>query len=171
LDEDGPLSIRPYSGSSWAKSGYPKRLPATYTRTEKPVQLVAAFNPHDGIGFGKCYDIKDAYTFIDFFYEIERRYPNTDVHLILDNLSAHKAAVRIFNIYKPDHKFVFHYIPSNSSWLNLIERWFGVINRRALNNSDYKTRIQLMIALYQAIHYTNVHAKPYTWKVKDSKAS
>lgn len=166
IDEDGPLSVRPYSGSTWAESGYPKRLPATYSRTEPVVQMLGAFNAHDGTGFGKCYKVKNFETFLDFLVEVERHFPDIEVHIIWDNLSAHKKAQRIFNIYNPDNKFSFHYIPSNASWLNLIEPWFGVINRRALNNSDYKTHEQVVVALYQAILFSNVHAKPYKWKKK-----
>lgn len=167
VDEDGPLSVRPYSGSTWARSGYPKRLPATYTRSEAVVQMVAAFDPHSGIGFAKCYDVKNYETFLDFLSEIERRYPDKDVHLVWDNHKSHNKARKIFDIYNPGHRLHFHNTPTNASWLNLIEPWFGVINRRALNNSDYKTREALMIALYQAILYTNAHPKPYNWRKAD----
>ena len=167
IDEDGPISVRPYSGNTWSKSGYPKRLPATYSRTEPVVQLIAAFNPHDGTGFAKCYDVKNYETILDFLTEVERQIPDTKVHIIWDNLSAHKKAQRIWNIYNPESLFSFHYTPSNASWLNLIEHWFGTINRRALNNSDYKLQERLIVALYQAIFYTNVHAKPYHWRKAD----
>jgi len=167
IDEDGPLSVRPYSGSTWAKSGYPKRIRANYYRNDPAVQMVAAFNPHDGVGLGKCYDRKNYQTFLDFLMEVESKYPKTKVHIIWDNLSAHKMAEKIWNIYNPESLFCFHYTPSNASWLNLIEPWFGTINRRALNNSDYKTREHLIIALYQAIFYSNAHAKPYKWKKRN----
>lgn len=167
IDEDGPLSVRPYSGSTWAKSGYPKRIRATYHRNEAAVQMVAAFNPHNGKGFAKCYDVKNYETFLNFLTEVERRYSKTRVHIIWDNLSAHKMAQKIWSIYNPESLFSFHYTPSNASWLNLIEPWFGTINRRALNNSDYKTREQLIIALYQAIFYSNAHSKPYRWRKAD----
>lgn len=58
-NKNGPLSVRPYLGSSWTKSGYSKRLPATYRRTEPAVQIVAAFNPHNGKDFAKCYDVEN----------------------------------------------------------------------------------------------------------------
>lgn len=164
IDEDGPLSVRPYSGSSWAKSGYPKRIPARYTRTQGVIQMVGAFNPHDGIGFAKCYDVKNSDTILDFLSEVERHYPDMEIHIVWDNLSAHKKAQRLWKHYNPDSLFKFHYTPSNASWLNLIEPWSGTINRRALNNSDYKTREAMIIALYQAMFYSNANAKPYKWK-------
>ena len=82
LDEDGPLSVRPYSGSTWAKSGYPKRVRATYSWTEAVIQMVAAFNPHDGTGFAKCYDVKNYKTFLNFLGEVERKYPGVNVHIV-----------------------------------------------------------------------------------------
>lgn len=126
--------------------------------------MVATLNPHDGTGFSKCYAVKNFETILDFLTEVERVYPDTKVHIIWDNLSAHKKAERIWNIYNPESLFSFHYTPSKAQWLNLIESWFGTVNRRALNNSDYKTREQLIVALYQAIFYSNAHSKPYKWK-------
>ena len=70
-------------------------LRATYSKMELVVRMVDVFNPHDGTGFGKCYAIKNFETILDFLTEVEKVYPDIKVHIIWDNLSAHKKAKRI----------------------------------------------------------------------------
>ncbi len=87
----------------------------------------------------------------------------TKVHLILDNLSAHKTSE--VKEWEEKHRgyFQFHWLPTNSSWLNLIEPWFGVLGITVVQNSDYHNPEELNIAIHRGIKYLNSRKRPYIW--------
>src|SRR5437867_13431272 len=82
-------------------------------------------------------------------------------HLIWDNLSAHKKALRLWEP-KPE-RVRFAWIPTNASWLNLIEAWFSVLERTALHNTYLRTPTEIEASLQRGIAYLNEHPKPYRW--------
>ena len=89
-------------------------------------------------------------------------FPGQTIHLIWDNLSAHKKELRLWEP-KPA-RVQFYWTPTNASWLNLIEPWFAVLERAALHNTNLKTTDQLGAHLLDGIEYLNAHPKPYQWK-------
>ena len=69
-------------------------------------------------------------------------WPQGRIHLILDNLSAHKAEPVASWAQAHSDRILFHWLPTNSSWLNLIESYFSTLARTALHNTDYKRFIR-----------------------------
>jgi len=81
----------------------------------------------------------------------------------MDNLSAHKKALRLLpaRIARRIHVY---WTPTNSSWLNLIESYFAVLQRTALHNTDYKTPQEIEKGLFRGTEYLNENPRPYIWK-------
>lgn len=92
------------------------------------------------------------------------RWRRGPIHLILDNLRTHQAAP--VSEWAPAHpnRIQFHWLPTNSSWLNLIESYFATWQRTALYNTDYKTPEEIEAGLQIGIQYLNDHPRPYIWK-------
>lgn len=159
MDELGPLQTIPRGGCSWSRKA--ARRPDRYRRTGT-VQLLAAFAPHRGRGVGLAVRHKTGAAIRDFLQRIVLpQFPRGTIYLIWDNLSAHKKALRL---WKPKPKRMrFVWTPTNSSWLNLIEAWFSVLERTALHNSDLRTPQEIEEHLRGGIAYLNEHAKPYKW--------
>ncbi len=154
--------MRPQPGPGW---GPKARLRPDRYRRGGTLQLFAVFEPRRGLGRGRCYGSKSSREFLDFLDRVLSWYPRGRIHLILDNLSAHKTpGVRRWRRQHPG-RTRFHWLPTHSSWLNLIEPWFGVLDRVAYKNSDYRTRRQLAHGQYKGIRYLNRQAKPYHWKL------
>ncbi len=91
-------------------------------------------------------------------------WPQGRIHLILDNLSAHKAEPVASWAQAHSDRILFHWLPTNSSWLNLIESYFSTLARTALHNTDYKTPDDIEQGLLRGIGYLNEHPKPSKWK-------
>lgn len=85
------------------------------------------------------------------------------IHLIMDNLSAHKKALRELPA-KIRRRLRVYWTPTNSSWLNLIESYFSTLNRTALHNTDYKTPEEIEHGLKNGVRYLNYNPRPYKWK-------
>ncbi len=84
--------------------------------------------------------------------------------MILDNLSAHKApAVREWAEHRRG-RIKFHWLLTNSSWLNLVESYFATLGRTALQNTHYRTPREIESGLLRGIAYLNEHPRPYVWK-------
>ena len=94
--------------------------------------LFAALNVFEGTVIGKCYQRHRHTEYLRFLREIDRMTPQgLDVHLIVDNYSAHKHE-RVKKWLARHPHFNVHFIPTSSSWLNLVERFFREITARAL---------------------------------------
>ena len=126
------------------------------------VQLLAAFAPHCGHGVGQAVPRKTGEAILEFLQTIVLpEFPHAVIYLIWDNLSAHKKALRLWEP-KPE-RVRFAWIPTNASWLNLIEAWFSVLERTALHNTYLRTPTEIEASLQRGIAYLNEHPKPYRW--------
>ena len=104
-----------------------------------------------------------------------------DVHVVLDNLSAHKAEpVRKWLADPKRTRWHLHFTPTSSSWLNLIEAWFSVLTRKALTNNSFTSVAQLADTIDLWASHWNDDPKPFIWtktvndiiaKVKRGKAA
>ncbi len=92
-----------------------------------------------------------------------RRVPaDLEVHVILDNLSAHKSpTVKRWLARHP--RFRFHFTPTYSSWLNLVERFFGLLTEHALRRGSHKSVPDLRKALHEYVEAHNEEGKAFTW--------
>ena len=85
-----------------------------------------------------------------------------DAHLILDNLSAHKApAVKRWLVRHP--RFHLHFTPTYASWLNLVERFFALLTEEALKRGSHTSIPQLRGAILEYVEVHNEEGKPFIW--------
>ena len=125
--------------------------------------LFAALNVLDGKVIGECMPRHRAKDFIRFLNRIDRETSQElDLHVILDNLSAHKSPP-IKRWLKRHPRFHFHFTPTSSSWLNLVERWFGEITRKRIRRGVFKSVPELIAAIEAYLAASNASPKPFTW--------
>src|SRR5213596_2698102 len=142
--------------------GIPERRSHDYVR-HGTIDLFAALNIATGKVIGKLSAQHRAVDFRDFLDQIDRQTdPGLDVHVICDNLSAHKApAVHRWLLAHP--RFVLHFTPAYSSWINQVERWFAEIQRRCLDRGVFCSLEELTSALEEWIKLWNESARPFRW--------
>jgi transposase len=85
-----------------------------------------------------------------------------DIHLVLDNSSTHKTpAINTWLLRHP--RFQFHFTPTSSSWLNLVERWFAELTNRMLRRSAHRSVTALTTDLNAWIAAWNDNPRPFVW--------
>jgi transposase len=157
LDRTAPLlPLRP---------GLPERQTHDYKR-HGTTTLFAAFNILNGKVIGSCLPRHRGKEFIKFLHQLEKQVPaELDLHLILDNYSTHKsAAVQRWLKPKKRHRFHFHFTPTSSSWLNQVERWFGLITDKMIRRGTFHSVEELEHAIYAWLASWNDTPKPFAWK-------
>jgi transposase len=142
--------------------GVPERRSFDYVR-HGTIDLFAALNIATGKVISKLSAQHRAVDFRDFLDDIDRQTdPALEVHVICDNLSAHKApAVQRWLLAHP--RFVLHFTPTYSSWINQVERWLAELQRRCLERGVFCSVEDLMTALEDWIKLWNEHARPFKW--------
>ena len=142
--------------------GVPERRSFDYVR-HGTVDLFAALNTATGKVIGKLSAQHRAVDFRDFLDEIDRQVePGLDVHVICDNLSAHKApVVQKWLLAHP--RVQLHFTPTYSSWISQVERWFAELQRRCLDRGVFCSLEQLTTALEEWIELWNATARPFKW--------
>ncbi|MAR91868.1 MAG: IS630 family transposase [Pseudomonadales bacterium] len=126
--------------------------------------LFAAFNTLTGKVIGKVSNRTNSKEFLSFLKLVNRRTnPDKDLHIILDNLSAHKTKeVRDWVDAHP--RIHLHFTPTSSSWLNAVEGWFALLERRALYRGVFTSVSELKMELENFIKVHNAEtAKPFKW--------
>ena len=130
------------------------------------IDLFAALN----IATGEIvHDLKHRHAGTDilaFFKLLDMHVPrDLEVHVILDNLSAHKSEpVRKWLALPAQKRWHLHFTPTSSSWLNLVECWFSVLTRRRLTNTPFKTVKELRLTIDTWIEHWNDNPTPFIWK-------
>lgn len=157
LDRTRPiLPLRP---------GLPERQTHDYKR-HGTTTLFAAFNIMTGKVIGSCLPRHRGKEFVKFLNQLEKEVPvDLDVHIILANYSTHKSAlVNTWLKPKKRRRFHFHFTPTSSSWLNQVERWFGLITDRMIRRGTFCSVPDLEQAIYQWLATWNNQPKPFVWK-------
>lgn len=157
LDRTAPLlPLRP---------GFPERQTHDYKR-QGTTTLFAAFNILNGKVIGSCLRRHRGKEFIGFLNQLEKEVaPELDIHLILDNYSTHKsAAVQRWLKPRKRRRFHFHFTPTSSSWLNQVERWFGLITDKMIRRSTFHSVDELERAIYAWLANWNDQPKAFVWK-------
>ena len=116
--------------------GQPERRTHNYIRNGT-LDLFAALNVATGEVLARCKARHRAADFVAFLREIDARVdPSLAIHVVLDNLSAHRApAVHRWLLRHP--RFHLHFTPTYASWLNLVERFFGMLTEKALRRGSH----------------------------------
>src|SRR6266849_1147415 len=142
--------------------GQPERRTHNYIRNGT-LDLFAALNVATGEVLARCKQRHRAQDFVAFLAAIDQSVePSLAVHLVLDNLSAHKApAVHRWLLRHP--RFVLHFTPTYSSWLNLVERFFGLLTQQALQRGSHTSLPQLRQAIIEYVEEHNEIGKPFKW--------
>jgi transposase len=125
--------------------------------------LFAALNTLDGTVIGSCFDRHRHEEFLQFLRQVDRRTPDgMDLHLIVDNYATHKHP-KVTQWIKQHRRFHLHFTPTSSSWLNLVERWFGEITRKRIRRGAFKSLEELTEAIHDYIKINNQNPKPFVW--------
>lgn len=142
--------------------GMPERQTHNYIR-HGTLDLFAALNVATGKVIAKTKKQHRAEDFVDFLRLINREVPEgLEAHVILDNLSAHKApSVKRWLVRHPH--FQLHFTPTYSSWLNLVERFFSLLTDDALRRGSHTSIPQLRSAILEYVEVHNEEGKPFTW--------
>jgi transposase len=125
--------------------------------------LYAALDITTGKVIGSLHARHRAIEFKKFLQTIDREVPaGLDVHLILDNASTHKTPA-IKNWLTAHPRFVVHFTPTSSSWLNLVERWFGELTTKKLRRATHRSVRQLNTEIRAWIDTWNDNPRPFVW--------
>ena len=125
--------------------------------------LFAALNVLDGKVIGECMPRHRSKEFVRFLNRIDRETPrDLELHVVLDNLSAHKSP-QVKQWLKRHPRFHFHFTPTSSSWLNMVERWFGEITRKRIRRGVFRSVKELLTAINDYLANNNADPKPFTW--------
>lgn len=128
--------------------------------------LFAAIEIAEGKVIADCMPRHRHQEWIKFLRQIDAQTPlEMDLHLILDNYSTHKhAKVKAWRARHP--RFHFHFIPTSSSWLNLIERFFGELTRKRIRRGTFTSVSTLREAIRGYIDQHNADPKPFVWTAR-----
>jgi transposase len=91
--------------------------------------------------------------------------PELDLHLIVDNYATHKHP-RVQSWLAKHKRFHVHFIPTSSSWLNVIERWFRDITQNRIRNGVFRSVPQLEQAIGEYIAHHNANPTTFVWTKK-----
>jgi transposase len=142
--------------------GTPQRATHDYKRSGTS-SLYAALDLTTGKVIGRLHSRHRAIEFKKFLQTLDREVPpELDVHLILDNSSTHKTpAIKAWLAAHP--RFIVHFTPTSSSWLNLVERWFAELTNKKLRRSAHRSVRALNADIRGWIETWNDDPRPYVW--------
>jgi transposase len=142
--------------------GQPERRTHNYIR-HGTLDLYAALNVATGKVIAQCKKKHRSADFIEFLRQIDKHVePDLQIHVVLDNLSAHKSpVVKRWQARNP--RFHFHFTPTYASWMNLVERFFGLLTQEALKRGSHTSIPQLREAILDYVDAHNEDGKPFKW--------
>src|SRR6266511_3001752 len=154
LDRTAPLlPLRP---------GIPARQTHDYTR-HGTTTLFAALSLLDGKVIGECLPRHRSREFIRFLARIDRETPSElALHLVVDNYSTHKSPP-VKRWLKRHPRFHLHFIPTGSSWLNMVERWFRDITQRRIRRGTFQSVKDLITAIHGYLEHYNQVPTRFVW--------
>ncbi len=141
--------------------GLPERRTHDYKRHGTST-LFAALEIATGKVTGACKPRHRHQEFLAFLKQVARAYPEQELHLVMDNYATHKTAeVRTWLERNP--RFHVHFTPTSASWLNLVEVWFGIIERQAIHRGSFGSVKDLNAKIRAFINGWNERAHPFVW--------
>src|SRR3954469_17134535 len=142
--------------------GVPERATHDYKRSGTS-SLYAALDLATGKVIGRLHSRHRAIEFKQFLQTLDREVPaELDVHVVLDNSSTHKTpAIQKWLAAHP--RFVLHFTPTSSSWLNLVERWFAELTSKKLRRGAHRSVRALNTDIRAWIDTWNADPKPFVW--------
>ena len=142
--------------------GTPARASHDYVRSGTS-SLYAALDLATGTVISSLHARHRAIEFKKFLTKIDAEVPEQlDVHVVLDNAATHKTPA-IKRWLQAHPRFVLHFTPTSSSWLNLVERWFGELTTKKLRRGAHRSVRALNADIRAWIQDWNDHPRPYVW--------
>lgn len=125
--------------------------------------LFAALNVLDGKVIGECYPRHRHVEYLKFLRKVDRETPAAaQLHLVIDNYGTHTHP-RVKEWIGRHPRFHLHFVPTSSSWLNLVERWFAEITRKRIRRGSFQSVGELTAAISDYIQINNENPKPFIW--------
>ena len=125
--------------------------------------LFAALNVFTGEVIGECKRRHRHQEFLSFLKTVEAQTPqHKELHVIVDNYATHKHA-KVQHWLKRNKRVVLHFIPTSSSWLNLVERFFGLITEKQIRRGVFSSVKDLEEKIMEFIEVYNADPKPFKW--------
>ena len=142
--------------------GTPERATHDYKRSGTS-SLYAALDLTTGKVIGRLHSRHRAIEFKKFLQTLDREVPaELDVHIVLDNSSTHKTpAIQRWLAAHP--RFVLHFTPTSSSWLNLVERWFAELTNKLLRRGAHRSVRELNTDIRTWLEHWNENPRPFVW--------
>jgi transposase len=143
--------------------GVPERQTHDYYRNGTTT-LFAALNVISGKVIGECKEQHKAADYIAFLKKVNRQCPKGKIlHIVADNYAAHKTKEVREYLESKDGRFVEHFIPTHSSWLNIVERWFGEITNKRIRRESWSGVKELEKAINDYITHWNKSGRRFQW--------
>jgi transposase len=125
--------------------------------------LFAALNVLTGVVIGQCLPKHRNTEFLRFLRIIDRQVPKgLHIHMILDNYGTHKHPNVVAWLAKHP-RFHLHFIPTSSSWLNMVERWFRNLTDKAIRRGVFASVPALIAAIEAYLQANNNDPNPFVW--------
>ena len=125
--------------------------------------LFAALSMLDGKVIGDCMPRHRHQEFIRFLKTIDAKTaPELDLHLVVDNYGTHKHP-RVKSWLRRHPRFHLHFIPTSSSWLNLVERWFRDLTTKRIRRGSFRNVRELIVAITQYLDNHNQNPRVFVW--------
>jgi len=125
--------------------------------------LFAALNVLEGKVIGECHKRHRHQEFLKFLRSIDAEFPGrTPLHLVMDNAGTHSTP-QVKQWFKRHPRFSVHFVPTSSSWLNLIERWFAELTNKRIRRGSFHSVDELITAIEEFLATWNKHPKPFVW--------
>ncbi len=142
--------------------GIPVRREFEYRRHGTAV-LFAGLNVHEGTVAGWVTDSTKSDNFVDFLNDLVTQTPTgLDLHCIVDNLSAHTTA-KVGQFLEANPHVHLHFTPTHASWLNQVELFFSILERRVLRRGEFDSVDHLAERIIAFIKDYNRRAAPFRW--------
>ncbi len=128
--------------------------------------LFAALSYLDGKVIGQCSSRHRHQEFLKFLRRLDREFPgDRELHMVLDNYGTHSTP-EVQSWLKRHPRFVPHFIPTSSSWVNLVERWFGELTQKAVRRGAFASVPDLVQTIEEFLAAWNENPRPFVWTAK-----
>jgi hypothetical protein len=167
---DEKTSLQPRTRTAATKPPQPGPVPAhlehEYIR-KGALHLIAAFDTRSGKVTGILRRRKRQVEIIDLLEEIDRTTPAsiTLIHIVCDNVSTHHGK-KVQAWLKKHPRFQMHFTPVHCSWMNQVEQWFSILQRKRLRASNFEDLADLAMKIHDFIDEWNEAAHPFNWTPK-----
>lgn len=151
--DEADIHLNPHLTRAWFLKGAPRTVPAAGTNQRRA--LYGAFNPRSGRLIVHAVSEKSAAGFVTFLRSLLRIYAGRHVYLVLDHGPIHEAGLTRQFLREHRHRLTILWLPKYSPNLNLIERLWGHLKRKALANCFLRTTGCMLVAIHRAVQALN----------------